>query len=69
MSKDKWDWNRKPLEEELFQNMALVDALFEPMRSPEDDLYSEVPGVNYPDLSASIILRGAIGRKSPVESF
>ena len=29
----------------------------------------DVPGVNYPDLSASIILSGAIGRKSPVKSF
>ena len=28
-----------------------------------------VPGVNYPDRSASIILSGAIGRKSPVKSF
>ena len=28
-----------------------------------------LPGVNYPDLSASIILSGAIGRKSPVKSF
>jgi hypothetical protein len=27
-----------------------------------------LPGVNYPDRSASIILSGAIGRKSPVES-
>ena len=42
MSKDKWDWNKKPLEEELFQTMAFDDDLFEPMRSPEGDLYSEV---------------------------
>jgi len=32
-----------------------------------DDSY--LPGVNYPDRSASIILSGAIGRKSPVKSF
>lgn len=31
--------------------------------------YWYLPGVNYPDLSASIILSGAIGRKSPVKSF
>ena len=48
MSKDKWDWNKKPLEEELFQNMAFVDALFEPMHSPEGDLYSEVRETLWP---------------------
>ena len=48
MSKDKWDWNKKPLEEELFQNMAFVNALFEPMHSPEGDLYSEVRETLWP---------------------
>src|SRR3990172_11742534 len=48
MSKDKWDWNKKPLEEELFQNMAFVDALFEPMHSLEGDLYSEVRETLWP---------------------
>jgi len=48
MSKDKWDWNKKPLEEELSQNMAFVDALFEPMHSPEGDLYSAVRETLWP---------------------
>jgi hypothetical protein len=42
MSKSKWGWDKKPLEELLFQNNAFIDALFEPMHSPEGNLYSEV---------------------------
>jgi hypothetical protein len=48
MSKDKWDWNKKLLEEELFQNMAFVDALFETTHSPEGDLSSEVRETLWP---------------------
>jgi len=48
MSKDKWDWNKKPLEEELFQNMAFVDALFDQVHSPEGALYNEVRETLWP---------------------
>ena len=48
MSKNKWDWDKKPLEEQLFQNNAFVDALFEPMHSPEGELYSEVRETLWP---------------------
>jgi hypothetical protein len=48
MSKGKWDWDKKPLEEELFQNMAFVEALFDPLHSPEGDLYSEVRETLWP---------------------
>lgn len=48
MGKNNWDWDKKALEEELFQSMAFADALFEPMHSPESDLYSEVRETLWP---------------------
>ena len=48
MSKDKWDWDKKPLEQELFQIMASIDDPFDPMYSPEGDLYGEVRETLWP---------------------
>lgn len=48
MKKDKWDWDKKPLEQELFQIMASIDDPFDPMYSPEGDLYSEVRETLWP---------------------
>ncbi len=42
MKKDKWDWDKKPLEQELSQIFTFLDDPFDPMGSPEGDLYSEV---------------------------
>ena len=42
MKKDKWGWDKKPLEQELSQIMEFIDDPFDPMYSPEGDLYSEV---------------------------
>lgn len=48
MKKDKWDWDKKPLEQELSQIMAFIDDPFEPMCSPESDLYREVRETLWP---------------------
>jgi len=48
MSKNKWGWDTKPLEEHLFENNAFIDALFERMHSPEGELYSEVRETLWP---------------------
>ena len=48
MKKDKWDWDKKPLEQELSQIMAFIDDPFDPMYSPEGDLYSEVREALWP---------------------
>ena len=42
MKKDKWDWDKKPLEQELSQIMTFLDDPFDPMYSPDGDLYGEV---------------------------
>ena len=52
MSKDKWDWDKKPLEKELSQIMEFIDDPFDPMCSPEADLYSEVREALWPLLDA-----------------
>ena len=48
MKKDKWDWDKKPLEQELSQIMAFIDDPFDPMGSPEGDLYSQVREALWP---------------------
>lgn len=48
MKKDKWDWDKKPLEQELSQIVEFIDDPFDPMCSPEADLYSEVREALWP---------------------
>ena len=48
MKKDKWDWDKKPLQQELSQIMEFIDDPFDPRYSPEGDLYSEVREALWP---------------------
>ena len=48
MKKDKWDWDKKPLEQELSQMMEFIDDPFDPLCSPEGDLYGEVREALWP---------------------
>ena len=48
MKKDKWDWDKKPLEQELSRILEFIDDPFDPMCSLEGDLYSEVREALWP---------------------
>jgi hypothetical protein len=48
MKKDKWDWDKKPLEQELSRIRTFLDDPFDPKCSPEGDLYSEVREALWP---------------------
>ena len=48
MGKNKWDWDKTLLEEQLFQNSAFIEDLFEPTHSPEGDLYSQARETLWP---------------------
>lgn len=48
MSRSKWGWDKELLEEHPLENNAFIEALFEPMPSPEGELSSEVRETLWP---------------------